>query len=180
MGPATGYAAAAAGAAKATEVGVSALARKLSKEGQVEEAQNNQDISDIQRNAFGPSKAEQEQQVMDAAALARQQAQSARAEAARVRAASGARGPDTVTAKIVQQGQQQVGQMRGQAAVNAAQLANKAKLDALARVRARAQKTYDDVASIHQAGEKAAEGNSDSGGGGGADFSKLGSMFGGS
>lgn len=156
MSPAGGYAAALAGAAKATEVGVSTLARKLSKEGQAEERQNEADLDALKRNEFGPTRTQQEQMVADATSLARQQAQAARAEAARQRAATGyVMGGQNNDAATIKAAAETGGQARKQVADWAAQQAAKAKMEAFNRVSARAQDTYDKVASIHQAGEQA-------------------------
>lgn len=176
--------AALAGAAKATEVGVSSLARKLSKEGQAEEAQNEQDLQSLKRNEFGPTKSQQEQQTQEAVALARQQAQAARAEAARQRAAQGylqgAGVSGLADQRIAQTAEQTAGSTRMQVAQQAAAQARQAKLDALGRIRARAEKTEEDVRSIHQAGEKAFDdaGGLGGSGGGSADFSQLAGKFG--
>ena len=152
------------GASQAIGTGYSVAARKLSKEGQAEERQNAEDLDALKYNQFGPSKAEQESAIQDAASMARAQAQSARAENARTANARGYRAPDTTTAKLVAQGQEQVGQLRMQQSNSAAQLARQAKLDAFARVRARAQKTEEDFMGIHKA---AAKGFEDAGGVGG-------------
>lgn len=165
MMPTAPMEAALGGLAQATQVGVSTLARKLSKEGQAEERQNAEDLDALKRNAFGPSKAQQESAVQDALNMARAQTQSARAEAARTANARSYRAPDTLTPKLVQANAAQAGQLRMQQSNTAAQQAAQQKADAFARVSNRAQDTYNKVASIHQAGQDAYAKAGGSGGG---------------
>lgn len=159
MNPLGGFTAGAAGLSQADSVARSSLIRKLSKEGQAEERQNDADLEALKRNEFGPTRTQQEQMVADATQIARQQAQAARAEAARQRAASGyvmgaQAGQD---AQIAAAGNQATGAARLAVSNAAAQQARQAKMEAFGRVKARAEKTEADVRSIRDEAHKGFE-----------------------
>lgn len=156
--PASLYSTAIQTGAKTAGVGLGALARHLSKEGQAEDRQAEADIDALKRNEFGPTRAQQEKLVGDAVSLARQQAQAQRAEAARQRAASGyIMGAQTgQDAKIAKAAADTAGTARLAVSDAAAKQAAMAKREALDRVTGRAAKTEKDVASIFGVAESAA------------------------
>lgn len=158
VSPTGAYAAALGAGTKLLGTGIGALARHLSPEGQAEDRQAKKDVEALERNEFGPTRAQQEQMVQDAVGLARQQAQAQRAESARQRAATGyvMGGQQNNDAAIVKAAAATAGEARGKVADWAAQQAAKARQEAWGRVSGRAAKTEKDVAGIFDTGADAA------------------------
>lgn len=130
--------------------GLPYIARGLSAEGQAEARQAKEDIEKLKRNEFGPGQGQQERMVQDALAMARASSQSARAEVSRQQNASGVQSGSQGLAsqRIAADASKNAGTLRMSAADTAAKVGAQAKADALARVKARADKTEQDVASV--------------------------------
>ena len=177
MIPAAAIGAIAGGAGQAVSLGLAYGINALTPEGQAVDAQNKTDIENLKKNQFGPTRGQQEQQVQDALTMARAQAQAARAESERVGAAQSYRAPVTA-APATAAAANQAGVLRMQAANNAATAAAQARREAFARVKARSDKTIEDIEGIHKSAMEGASAASGGGAVGRSDMTGIAGAYG--
>jgi hypothetical protein len=170
-----------AGASQLGSLLTAKIVNDLTPEGQAMNRQAKEDIEKLKRNEFGPGRAEQERMVQDALSMARAQAQAARADVQRQQAAQGYQSgtQGLATQRITEQASKQAGQLRMGAADTAAQLAAKARAEALGRIKQRSDQTVADVKSIRDEAHAAYMGSGGAQAGGGADYTKLMGAYGG-